>query len=412
MLANKRGSSMQTFARLTAAALLLLGPVAPATAEVSGGVVRIGVLTDMSGVYADIAGKGSVIATRMAVDDCMKAECAGLRIEVLSADHQNKADVALAIAREWIDQQGVDAITDMGNASIQLAAPSLLRDKNRVGLFAGGTARLTGDACMPSHVVQWLWDTYVQVSGVATQLAQPGAKWFLVTADYALGHQFEADAKTLVGAKGGAVVGSSRHPFPANDLSAQLLMAQSSGATVVALATAGQDTVNGIKAAHDFGLLRGPQKLTAFFLTVMDVKGIGLEVAQGTILSESFYWDVDERTRAFSEWFRAQNGTVPSTNHAGIYSAVRHYLKAVAATRSDEAKTVMAAMRTIPIKDDVVRNARLREDGRMVHDVYVFQVKKPEQSKGEWDLYNTLATIPGDQAFRPLDQGGCPALGK
>ncbi len=401
---------MHTIARLAAAALLAF--THPAAAEISNGVIKIGVLTDMSGVYSDLAGRGSVIATRMAVEDCLKAECAGLRIEVLSADHQNKADVALAVAREWIDQGGVDAITDMGNASIQLAAPALLRDKNRVGLFAGGTARLTGDACMPSHVVQWLWDTYVQVSGVANQLAQPGAKWFLVTADYALGHQFEADAKALVAAKGGTVLGSTRHPFPSADMSAQLLTAQSSGASVIALANAGRDTVNSIKAAHDFGLLRGPQKLTAFFLTVLDVKGIGLEAAQGTILAEGFYWDVDERTRAFSERFRAQNGTMPSANHAGIYSAVRHYLKAVAATRSDEAKTVIAAMHQVPIADEVVRNARLREDGRMVHDFYVFQVKSPAQSKGEWDLYNTLATIPGDQAFRPLAQGGCPAIGK
>ncbi len=402
---------MQKLARLTAA-LFILGQAAPAAAEISDNVVRIGVLTDMSGVYSSIAGNGSVIAARMAVEDCLKAECAGLKVEVLSADHQNKADVAMVTAREWIDRQGVDALADMGNASIQLAVPSLLKEKNRVGLFAGGTARLTGDVCQPAHVVQWLWDTYVQVAGVATQLTKPGTKWFLVTADYAFGHQFEADAKTLVAAKGGVVLGSVRHPFPSTDLSSALLTAQGSGADVIALANAGADTVNSIKTARDFGILAGRQTVTAFFLSVMDVRSIGLEAAQGTILTEGFYWDLDDRTRAFSERFRAQNGTMPSTNHAGIYSSVRHYLKAVAAARSDEARTVIAKMRELPIEDEVVRNARLREDGRMVHDFYVFQVKKPAESRGEWDLYNLLATIPGDQAFRPLSQSTCPAVAR
>lgn len=403
---------MQTIGRLTAAALFVFSPITPAVADISGGVVRIGVLTDMSGVYSDIAGKGSVLATQMAVEDCLKAECAGLKIEVVSADHQNKADVAMVTAREWIDRQGVDALTDMGNASIQLAVPTLLKEKNRVGLFAGGTARLTGDACQPDHIVQWLWDTYVQVAGVAAQLTQPGTKWFLVTADYAFGHQFEADAKTLVAAKGGAVLGSVRHPFPATDLSSQLLTAQGSGADVIALANAGGDAVNSIKTARDFGIPQGKQKVTAFFLSVMDVRSIGLETAQGTILAEGFYWNLDDRTRSFSERFRARNGTMPSTNHAGIYSTVRYYLKSVAAARSDDARTVVAKMREVPIEDEVVRNARLREDGRMVHDFYVFQVKKPAESKGEWDVYNTLATIPGDQAFRPLGQSACPAMAK
>ena len=408
---SNAGEAMYKIARL-AAALFILCRAAPAAAEISDGVVRIGVLTDMSGIYSDLAGKGSVLAARMAVEDCLKAECAGLRIEVLSADHQNKADVAMVAAREWIDRGGVDALADMGNASIQLAVPSLLKEKNRIGLFAGGTARLTGDACQPDHIVQWLWDTYVQVAGVAAQLAKPGTKWFLVTADYAFGHQFEADARTLVTAKGGTVLGSARHPFPSSDLSAQLLTAQSSGADIIALANAGRDTANSIKAAHEFGLRRGQQRLTAFFLTVMDVKGIGLQAAQGTILAEGFYWNLDDRTRAFSERFRAQNGTMPSTNHAGIYSAVRHYLKSVAAARSDEAKSVIAAMRGVPIEDEVVRNARLREDGRMVHDFYVFQVKAPSEAKGEWDLYDLLATIPGDDAFRPLSQSTCPAMAK
>lgn len=384
----------------------------PAAAEISDGAVKIGVLTDMSGVYSDITGKGSITAARMAVEDCLKAECQGMKIEIVSADHQNKADVGSAIAREWIDRQGVDVLADMSNASLQLAIPPLLKDKNRVGLFPGGTARLTGDACQPDHVVQWMWDTYVQVAGIANHLTKPGTKWYLVTADYALGHQLEADAKTLVTAKGGTYVGSVRHAFPAVDLSSQLLTAQGSGADLIALANAGGDTVAGIKTARDFGIGQDKQKLVAFFLTAMDVKSVGLASAQGTILTEGFYWNIDERARAFSERFKTAHGAVPSAIQAGVYSSVRHYLKAVVAAKSDEAKTVIAKMREVPIEDEVVRNAKLREDGRMVHDFYVFQVKKPTESKGEWDLYDLVATIPGDQAFRPLAQSACPAIKK
>lgn len=391
--------------------IALLGAL-PAAAEISDGAVKIGVLTDMSGVYSDITGKGSITAARMAVEDCLKAECQGMKIEVVSADHQNKADVGSAIAREWIDRQGVDVLADMSNASLQLAIPPLLKDKNRVGLFPGGTARLTGDACQPDHVVQWMWDTYVQVAGIANHLTKPGTKWYLVTADYALGHQLEADAKTLVTAKGGTYVGSVRHAFPAVDLSSQLLTAQGSGADLIALANAGGDTVAGIKTARDFGIGQDKQKLVAFFLTAMDVKSVGLASAQGTILTEGFYWNIDERTRAFSERFKTAHGAVPSAIQAGVYSSVRHYLKAVVAAKSDEAKTVIAKMREVPIEDEVVRNAKLREDGRMVHDFYVFQVKKPAESKGEWDLYDLVATIPGDQAFRPLAQSACPAIKK
>lgn len=402
---------MKGLASALAVTTALLGAL-PAAAEISDGAVKIGVLTDMSGVYSDITGKGSITAARMAVEDCLKAECAGMKIEVVSADHQNKADVGSAITREWIDRQGVDVLADMSNASLQLAIPPLLKDKNRVGLFPGGTARLTGDACQPDHVVQWMWDTYVQVAGIANHLTKPGTKWYLVTADYALGHQLEADAKTLVTAKGGTYVGSVRHAFPAVDLSSQLLTAQGSGADLIALANAGGDTVAGIKTARDFGIGQDKQKLVAFFLTAMDVKSVGLASAQGTILTEGFYWNIDERTRAFSERFKAAHGAVPSAIQAGVYSSVRHYLKAVVAAKSDEAKTVIAKMRELPIEDEVVRNARLREDGRMVHDFYVFQVKKPAESKGEWDLYDLVATIPGDQAFRPLAQSACPAIKK
>ena len=407
---------MNSTAKRAAAALLAtcaaLAPASPARAEISDGVVRIGVLADMSGVYSGNSGKGAVIDTQLAVEDCLRAEFAGMKIEVVSADHQNKADVALGIAREWIDKQGVDVLVDMGNASIQLAIPTLLRDKNRVGLFPGGTARLTGDACMPSHIVHWMWDTYGQVVGVTRHLTKPGTKWFLVTADYAFGHQFEADTKMQVSALGGTVIGSVRHPFPATDLSSQLLTAQASGADVIALANGGGDTINSIKVARDFGILGGKQQVAALSLTALDVRGIGLEQAQGVVLTEAFYWNLDDRTRAFTERFRALHNAVSTSSQAGNYSAMLHYLRAVAATNSDEARTVIAKMHEMPVHEDVVRSATLRPDGRLVHDTYVFQVKRPAESKGEWDLYNLLGTVPTAEAFRPLDQGGCPAIAK
>lgn len=401
----------QTLMAAVAALALAVG-LSPALAEMSDGKVKIGVLTDMSGVYSDITGKGSLLAAKMAIDDCLKAECAGMQIEMVSADHQNKADLASSIARKWIDQDGVDVLADMSNASIQLAIAPLVKEKNRVALFPGGTARLTGDACQPDHVVQWMWDTYVQVAGIANRLTKPGTSWYLITADYALGHQLELDAKTIVTAKGGKFLGSTRHPFPAVDLSSPLLAAQGSGADIIALANAGGDTIAGIKTAKEFGISGSKQKLVAFFLTAMDVKSVGLPTAQGTLLTEGFYWNLDDGTRAFSERFKKDNGTMPSAIHAGVYSSVLHYLKSVAASKSDDAKTVIAKMRELPIKDDVVRNAKLREDGRMVHDFYVFEVKKPADSKGDWDLYDLVATLPGDEAFRPLSQSSCPFIKK
>lgn len=390
---------------------IAVGFALTANAQISDGVVKIGVLTDMTGVYSDITGKGSILATQMAIDDCLKAECAGLRIEMISADHQNKADIAVNKAREWIDTAGVDVLVDMSNASIQMAVPPVVKEKNRVALFAGGTARLTGDFCHPDNIAQWMWDTYVQVAGVAGRLTQPGTTWHLLIADYALGHQLEADARTIVAAKGGKVLGATRHPFPSTDLSSFLMTAQSSGADIIALGNAGGDTVNAIKTAREFRITDSKQKLVAFFLTVQDVHSLGLAVAQGTTLTEGFYWDFDARTRAWSERFKTTHGGMPSAIHAGIYSAVRHYLKAIAAAKTDEAKTVIATMRKVKIDDDIVRNAYLRADGRMVHDFYIFQVKQPSETKGEWDLYKLVATIPGDQAFRPLSNT-CPAIKK
>ena len=385
------------------------GAAARAEAPVKLGV-KLGVLTDLSGVYSDATGAGSVLATRMAVEDCLAAECRGMPIEVIAADHQNKPDVALAIAREWLDTGHVDALVDMSNAAIQLAIAPFVAQKDRVALFAGGTARLSGDACQPEHIVQWMWDTYAQVGGVARRLTRPGTTWFLVTADYAFGAQFEADAKAIVGAAGGRVLGSARHPFPSSDLSSPLLQAQASGADIVALANAGADTVNAIKQAREFGVGTGAQRLVAFYLSVLEVKGLGLPAAAGTVLTEGFYWDIDDGTRAFSRRFLARQGAMPSQIQAGLYSAVRHYLKAVAASRSTDARTAIRTMHALPISDDVVRHAELRPDGRMVHDFYVFGVKPPEQSHDAWDLYALLDTIPGADAFRPVAAGGCPRL--
>jgi branched-chain amino acid transport system substrate-binding protein len=307
----------------------------------------------------------------------------------------------------------VDVLIDMSNAALQLSIPPLVAERNRFAIFAGGTARLTGDACQPDHIVQWMWDTYVQVAALAGRLTHPGSKWFLVTADYALGAQLEADAKAIVTVKDGTYLGSVRHPFPSDDLSSFMLTAQTSGADIIALANAGGDTINGVRTAHDFGLPSASQQLVAFFLTAIDVHSLGLPVAQGTTNTEGFWWNLDDGTRAFTERFKAASGgRMPSAIQAGLYSATLHYLKAVAAAGTRDPKMVAAKMRELPISDDVVRNAHLRPDGRMVHDYYVLQVKAPAESTGEWDVYKLLATLPGATVFRPVRADLCPRLSK
>ena len=398
-------------ARFASGAALLAAATLWSAAAMADAPLKLGVLTDMSGVYSDLTGTGSVKAVQMAVDGCKAGPCAGMDIQVLSADHQNKPDVGSGIAREWMDRDGVDVLIDMSNAALQLAIPPLVAERNKFAIFAGGTARLTGDACQPDNIVQWMWDTYVQVGALANRLTAQGTKWYLVTADYALGAQLEADAKTLVTAKDGKYLGSVRHPFPSHDLSSFLLTAQSSGADIVALANAGGDTINGIKTAHEFGLPNDHQQLVAFFLTINDVHSLGLPVAQGTTNAEGFWWDLDDRTRGFTARFKAATGgKMPSSIQAGLYSATLHYLKGVVASGSRDPKTVLAKMRELPIHDDVVRHAYLRRDGRMVHDYYVFQVKAPADSTGEWDLYDRVATIPGDMAFRPMNADLCKKL--
>lgn len=376
--------------------------------------VKIGVLTDLSGPYSDFAGKGSVVATQMAVDDCLKAECKGMQIAVVSADHQNKADIALGLARKWFDTESVDALTDVVNAAVQLAIQSLAREKQKVVLFPGGTARLTNEDCSPDTSVTWMWDTYSQVAGAVKPLAKPGTKWFFLAADYAFGHSLQKDGAEIIGAQGAEVVGAVRHPFSTSDFSSFLLQAQSSPANYVALANAGSDATTSLRQATEFGLPASGKKTVALFLTLHNVKSLGLKAAAGAQLTESFYWDADEGTRRWSARYAAAigGGNMPSISHAGVYSATRHYLKAVAALQSKDAKAVMAKMRALPIRDDIVRNATLRPDGRLVHDTYLLEVKKPEQSKSPWDLYNVLQVIPGEQVFRPISESACPALKK
>ncbi|MFG1378245.1 ABC transporter substrate-binding protein [Xanthobacter autotrophicus] len=405
-----------TIAAATAVSgLLLAGIAGPGQAQEQPFKVRIGVLTDLSGPFADFAGKGSVIATQMAVEDCLKAECKGMQIDVIAADHQNKADVALGIARKWVDTENVDAIGDVVNAAVQLAVQSLAREKKTFAvLFPGGTARLTNEDCSPETSVQWMWDTYSQVAGAMKPLAKPGTRWFFLASDYAFGHSLQKDGAEIINAQGATMVGAVRHPFQTSDFSSFLLQARASNANYLAFANAGADATASIRQASEFGLQASGKKPVALFLTLQDVKALGLAAAAGTQLTESFYWNFDDGTRRWSERFAeaAGGGKMPSISHAGAYSATRHYLKAVAASKSKQPKTVTARMREIPVQDDIVRNATLRADGRLVHDTLLLQVKTPQQSKSEWDVYNVLEVIPGDQAFRPLSQSACPAIRK
>jgi branched-chain amino acid transport system substrate-binding protein len=381
-----------------------------AEAQFSSDVVKLGVLTDLSSLYSDATGKGSVIAAQMAVED-FGGKVRGKPIEVISADHQNKPDVGSSIARDWYDNQHVDAIVDVPTSSIALAVQKITQDKNKVFLMSGpGSSDLTGVACSPNGIM-WTYDTYAlsQVTAKAL-IARKDDSWFFITADYAFGHALERDAANTVKANGGTVMGSVNAPFNSQDFSSFLLQAQGSKAKVVGLANAGGDTQTAIKQAAEFGLSEGGQKIAALLLEITDTHSLGLKTAQGLLAADAFYWDRDDESRAFSTRFFARAGNMPSMIQAGIYSAVTHYLKAIDATGTDDAKTVIAKMKATPINDFFAKNGYIREDGRMVHDMYLVQAKKPSESKGEWDLYNILATIPGDQALRPMSEGGCPYI--
>jgi branched-chain amino acid transport system substrate-binding protein len=383
---------------------------APALAE-QNGTLRIGVMNDMSSVYADFQGPGSVLAAQMAVEDY--ARQSKRKVEVISADHQNKPDVGAGIARRWFDVEGVDMIVDLPNSAVALAVSDIAREKNKVVIGSGaGTAALTGPKCSPNFV-HWTYDTWAFGHGTARGvLAQGGKTWFFITADYAFGHDLEKQASDEVTASGGKVLGVVRHPLGTNDFSSFLLQAQASKADVVALANAGGDTVNTIKQAADFNI-GAKQKIVALIFDLQSVPAIGLKTAQGLTAINAWYWDLNDDTRAFAKRFAERHPKKMYPNHmqAGVYSAVLHYLKAVDKVGSPaDGKAVVDAMKAMPTDDPLYGKGTIRADGRKIHPLYLLQVKSPEESKGAWDVFKVSGTIPADKAFRPLNEGGCPLV--
>lgn len=379
----------------------------------SDNVIKIGVLDDMSGVYADLAGPGSVVAAEMAVED-FGGSVNGVPIEIVSADHQNKADIAANIARQWIDTQQVDVIVDVGNSAAALAVQEVTRDKGKVHLNStAGTTQLTNDQCSPTGI-HWTYDTYALANGTGTAMTEEGfKKWYFITADYAFGHSLEQNTSNAVKAAGGEVVGVSRAPFPNTDFSSYLLQAQASGADVIGLANAGGDTINAIKQAKEFGITASGIKLAGMLVFLTDIHALGLETTQGLTITTGWYWDLDDESRAFAKRFAERHeGRMPTMVQAGVYSAISHYLKAIAAAGTDEGLTVVNKMKSMPVQDMFADNGVIRADGRMVHDMYLVQVKAPSESKGPWDYYNVLRTIPGDAAFMPLSQSTCDLVNK
>jgi branched-chain amino acid transport system substrate-binding protein len=374
--------------------------------------VKIGVLDDMTGPYADNTGAGDVLAVRMAIAD-FGGTVLGKPIEVISADMQSKVDVGVGIARQWFDQDQVDMIIGVPHSAIALGVVKLAEQKNRIFLPTGAaTAELTGKACS-AHSVHWVYDTYGQSKTIINALTKQGADTFyFLTVDYAFGLALEQAGTEFVKAAGGKVLGAARHPLNSADFSSYLLQAQASKAKVIVMANGGADITNAIKQAHEFGLDRGGQRMGAPLIQYPEVKALGLKVAQGLLMASPFYWDMNPDARAFSDRFQKERGMPPTMIQAGTYGATLHYLKAVKAAGTDEAKAVMAKMRELPINDFMTKNGRIREDGRVIRDMYLMQAKTPEESKGEWDLAKIVATIPGDQAFRPLAEGGCPLVKK
>jgi branched-chain amino acid transport system substrate-binding protein len=395
------------FRKLGVAAALALAAAA-AQAQISGGVVKIGVLSDMSSLYADIGGPGSVVAARMAVEDFGAAK-KGLKVEIVSADHQNKPEVGSSIARQWYDADGVDVIVDVPTSSVALAVNEVTREKKKAFLVSGAASSdLTGKACSP-NTIHWTYDTWMLAHGTGGAIVRTGGDtWFFITADYAFGHALERDTADVVKANGGKVLGAVRHPLNTQDFSSFLLQAQASKAKIIGLANAGGDTINSIKQASEFGIVRGGQNLAGLLVFISDVNALGLDKAEGLILTETFYWDMNDQTRAFAKRFAPQNkGHMPTMVQAGVYSAVLHYLKAVQALKSDDGTKVIAKMKEMPTDDPLFGKGRIRQDGRKLHNAYLFEVKKPSESKYPWDYYKLRSTIPADQAFRPEKEGGC-----
>jgi branched-chain amino acid transport system substrate-binding protein len=401
---------MKTIASLAVLAFAL--GCGSAQAQYTDGTIKIGVMNDMSGTYADLSGPGSVLAARMAVED-FGAAAKGMKVEILGADHQNKPDIGSNVVRQWIDVEKVDVIVDVPTSSVALAVSDIVRDKNKVFLVSGAAASdLTGAKCTP-NTVHWTYDTWSLANGTGNAIVKTGGTtWFFLTADYAFGHALERDTAAVVEKNGGKVLGKVRHPFPGTDFSSFLLQAQSSKAKIIGLANAGSDTINSIKQAAEFGVVRGGQNLAALLAFITDVHALGLQTAQGLIMTESWYWDLNDANREFAKKFAPQyKGVHPTMVHAGVYSAVTHYLKAVEALKSDaDGKAVVAKMKEMPTDDKLFGKGTVRADGRKIHDMYLFEVKKPEESKAPWDYYKLRATIPAAEAFRPIADGGCPLV--
>ena len=387
---------------------LSLGGVAQA--EISGGVVRVGVLNDTSGIFQDTNGPGSIEAAKMAAED-FAGGGKNLKVEIVSADHQNKADVGSAIVRRWMDVEGVDAVVDVPNSSVGLAINSLIRN-SKMTFLASSTASsdLSGKECSP-NTVQWVTDTWsIAHSTTSSVLSRGGDTWYFITVNYALGTAIENDSTSVIQQAGGKVLGSSRHPLGNADYSSFLLQAQSSKAKVIGMADAGADLINLVKQASEFGIRDGGQKLVGYIAHINDIHAMGLQAAQGIQFTDAFYWDLNDETRAFAKRFYARLNKMPSSNQAGVYSATMAYLRAVAATGSDDAKDVVPKMKEAPFNDPLFGNVSIRQDGRTTHNMYLFQVKQPSESKYPWDYYTLVSTVPADKAFRPLSEGGCPLV--
>jgi branched-chain amino acid transport system substrate-binding protein len=405
---------MRRAVALATVTLLLLGFAFAAQAQekVSDGVVKIGMLEDMSSIYADITGLGAVTAARMAVED-FGGKVLGKPIEVVAADHQNKPDIASAVAREWFNIQHVDALMDVAASATALAAMEVARASSKIVVLNGpGATRITNEACTPVSI-HYAYDNYALSHGTGAAVVKAGYDtWFFLTADYAFGHDLEQVTAAVVRAGGGRVLGNLRVPINTLDFSSALLQAQASQARVIGLANAGADATNSIKQAAEFGIVRGGQKLVGLLVFINDINTLGLEAAQGMLLTTAFYWDRNEETRAWAQRYFQRMSKMPNMTQAGIYSATMHYLKAIAAAGTDETKAVMEKMRSTPIDDFFVKNGTIREDGRMVHEMYLYEVKKPAESKGPWDYYKLVATVRADQAFQPLSDSKCPLVKK
>jgi branched-chain amino acid transport system substrate-binding protein len=391
---------------LPAAFAAVCGLLIAAPASAQG--VKIGILNDQSGVYADYGGKYSLEAARMAVED-FGDNVLGGKIEIVSADHQNKPDLAVSIARRWYEVEGVDMITELTTSSVALAVQELSKEKKKIDIVVGAaTSRLTGDACTP-YGFHWAYDTHALAVGTGGALVKAGGDtWFFMTADYAFGYALEKDTSEIVTANGGKVLGSVRIPLNSSDFSSFLLQAQSSKAKIIGLANAGLDTTNSIKQAAEFGIVSGGQKLAGLLLTLSEVHGLGLQAAQGLVLTEGFYWDQNDKTRAFSERFIKRTGHMPSMIHAGTYSATLQYLKAVKAAGTKDSDAVAKKLKELPVDDVFAQGGKVLENGRMVHDLYLFEVKKPSESRKPWDYYKQIAVVPGDKAFPSAKDSGCP----